>query len=57
MTRYFESTIANDVYDYLFRNDINNCIDFVREFPDAEVNNEFAYIKLNDDLVIKIERI
>lgn len=57
MQRYFESTIAGDVYDYLFRNDINNCTDFVREFPDAEVNHEFACIKLNDELVIKIERI
>ena len=55
--RYFESEIANDVYDHIFRNDCNNCLDFVREFPNAEVNNEFAYIKLNDELVIKIERI
>lgn len=55
--KYFESDIADDIYDYLFRNDINNCIDFVREFPDAEVNREFAYIKLNDEIVIKIERL
>lgn len=57
MERYFESTIANEVYDVLFRNFIAYPIDFVKHFPDAEVNNEFAYIKLNDELVIKIERI
>ena len=53
--RYYESDIADGVYDMLFS---NNCdIDFIREFPDAEVNYEFAYIKLNDEFVIKIERI
>lgn len=55
--QYFEGDIADDVYDHLFRNDCNNAIDFVREFPEAEVNREFAYIKLNDDFVIKIERL
>jgi hypothetical protein len=57
MQRYFESTIADDVFDTLFCNHRNYQIDFVAHFPDAEVNHEFAYIKLNDELVIKIERI
>lgn len=52
---YFESDIIDDVYDVLFRNDTN--ADFVFEYPDAEVNRDFAYIKLNEDFVIKIERI
>ena len=52
---YFEGDIADSVYDMLFSNTCD--IDFLAEFPDAEVNREFAYIKLNDEFVIKIERL
>ena len=57
MNRYFESDIANEVYDKLFNNTDRQTYDFIALFPDAEINNEFAYIKLNDEIVIKIERI
>lgn len=53
--KHFEGDIADGVYDMLFSNSCD--IDFLTEFPDAEVNREFAYIKLNDEFVIKIERI
>ena len=55
--KHYEGDIADDVYDVLFKNTENVTIDFLTEFPDAEVNREFAYIKLNDEFVIKIERI
>ena len=57
MIRYFESDIANEVYDKIFNNTDRQTYDFIALFPDAEINNEFAYIKLNDEIVIKIERI
>ena len=53
--RYYESDIADAVYDTLFSNSCD--IDFLTQFPDAEVNREFAYINLNDEFFIKIERI
>ncbi len=53
----YESDLADDVYDILFKNTDNYTLNFVDAFPDAEVNREFAYIKLNDEFVIKIERI
>ena len=55
--RYYESTIAEEVYDKLFDNTEKMTVVWDMVFPDAEVNREFAYIKLNDEFVIKIERI
>lgn len=55
--RHFEGDIADEVYDKLFDNTKYQELDFREAFPDAEVNREFAYIKLNDEFVIKIERI
>ena len=57
MREHFEGDIADDVYDILFQNTQFETMDFCEAFPDAEVNREFAYIKLNDEYVIKIERI
>jgi hypothetical protein len=54
---YKQSDLADEVYDKLFNNKYNQTIDFCTMFEDAEVNREFAYIKLNDEYVIKIERI
>jgi hypothetical protein len=47
--------VADAVYDALFSNSCD--IDFIAEFQEAEVNREFAYIKLNDEFIIKIERV
>ena len=55
--KHYEGDIADEVYDVLFKNTENVTIDFLTEFPDAEVNREFSNIKLNDEFVIKIERI
>ena len=57
MTRYFESDLADHVYDVLFKNIDEATLDFCLAFPEAEVNREFAYIRLNDEFVIKIERV
>lgn len=54
---YKEGDIADEVFDLLFKNLSFQHLDFIAEFPDAEVNREFAYIKLNEELVIKIERV
>lgn len=55
--RYYESDLADEVYDKLLDNTKYQTLNFRDAFPDAEVNREFAYIKLNDEFVIKIERI
>jgi len=47
--------VADAVYDVLFSNSCD--INFITEFPEAEVNREFAYIKLNDEFIITIERV
>ena len=57
MNKYFESDIAEEVFDALFKNTNLQQLDFVKHFPYAEINREFSYIKLNDEFVIKIERI
>lgn len=57
MDKYFESDIAEEVFDALFKNTNLQQLDFVRAFQYAELNREFAYIKLNDEFVIKVERI
>jgi hypothetical protein len=49
--------LADDVYDVLFKNIQHELIEFSEAFPDAEVNRELGYIKLNDEYVIKIEKI
>jgi hypothetical protein len=53
----YESDLADDVYDILFKNSDNYTLNFVEAFPEAEVNREFAFIKLNDEFVITIERV
>lgn len=56
----YETDIINDIYDYIFMNDCNNSIDFVREFPDSFIDFTNARIYLCDDkgekFIIKIER-
>ena len=49
--------LADEVFDLLFENTNNQTINFLKQFPYAEVNRGFSYIKLNDEFVIKIERI
>ncbi len=55
--KYNAADLADEVYDKLFNNTDNQTMDFCFEFVDAEVNRDFAYIKLNDEFIIKIERI
>jgi SAM-dependent MidA family methyltransferase len=55
--KYFESDIANEVYDKLFENEGHADLDFCWGFPNAEVDTANARIYLNDEFVIKIERV
>ena len=55
--RYYESDIADEIFDALFLNITLQQLDFVRDFPHAELNREFAHINLNNEFVIKVERI
>ena len=54
---YYESDLADEVYDKLFDNTKNQTISWCGAFPDASVDNDQARIYLNDKFVIKIERI
>lgn len=56
MNNQYEGDLINNVYDKLFDNDSID-LDFCLAFQDAEVNREFAYIKLNDSYALKLERI
>lgn len=49
--RYYEGDLIEEIYEQLFKSE------FINRFKDAEVNREFAYIKLNDDFVLKLERV
>lgn len=47
--------ITDALYDLLYWG--KQTIDFETLFPYPEANREFGYIKLNDDYVIKVERL
>ena len=49
--------IADEVFDLLFENTNNQTLNFLKNFPYAEVNREFSFIKLNDEFVIRIEKV
>ena len=55
--KYFESNLADEVYQKLFGNKFHQNIVWDMAFPEAELNHEFAYIKLNNEYVIKIEKV
>lgn len=55
--RYKDCDIAEAVFDALFKYTNLQQLDFVRDFPYAELNFDFARIQLNDEFVIKVERI
>ena len=56
-SKYKESDIAGEVFDALFKNTNLQQLDFLRDFPSAELDCAFARIQLNDEFVIKVERI
>lgn len=58
----FESEIINSVYDYIFKNDQYNLIDFCADYPASWIDNANAaiYIGVEQDkplYKIKIERV
>lgn len=56
-----ESTLMDDIYDYLFENTHNIGTNFLDEFPNSFVDASNARIYLNGselgDFIIKIERV
>jgi hypothetical protein len=56
-----ESALMDDIYDYLFENDLNIGTNFVDEFPDSYVDTDNARIYLNGgelgNFIVKIERV
>jgi len=53
----YESDLMNEIYDKLFENEGHTDLDFCWGFPNAEVDKTNARIYLNDEFVIKIERL
>jgi len=60
MTTIYESTIADDVYDLIFKNTMHETMDFCGVFDESYVDKNNACIYLsngNQQFKIKIERV
>lgn len=60
MTNIYESTIADDVYDLIFKNTMHETMDFCNVFDESYVDKDNACIYLssgNQQFKIKIERV
>jgi hypothetical protein len=60
MNTIYESTIADDVYDIIFKNTMHETMDFCEVFDESYVDNANACIYLssgNQQFKIKIERV
>jgi hypothetical protein len=58
----YESTVLENVYDYIFKNDQYDLLDFCEEYPASWIDNANAVIYLGVDedkplYKIKIERV
>lgn len=60
MTTIYESTIADDVYDLIFKNTQHETMEFCDVFDESYVDKDHACIYLssgNQQFKIKIERV